>query len=81
MTFGINWNLDAHGAYVQFLYRQQGNSTINYFSKHTTAIPKTFLYLFAASNGTNFVLHRVVILPAWRGDVPLIALMFKEWLD
>ncbi len=82
--YALNWNVDAHGAYVQFVYKAQ-NGTIVYFAKHTTAIPKTFLYLFAASNGTHFILHRVIILPAWRnGDIPLISLavlpnLFQDW--
>lgn len=78
VTFGINWNLDAHGAYAQFIYQQQGQDAV-YFSKHTTAIPKTFLYLFAASNGTYFTLYRVIILPAWSNGIPVIAGEVKEW--
>lgn len=75
--YALNWNVDAHGAFVQFIYKAQ-NGTIVYFAKHTTAIPKTFLYLFAASNGTHFILHRVIILPAWRnGDLPLVNLAIR----
>ena len=87
VDFGINWNLDLSkgGAYAQFVYRLQNSNTLIYFSLHTgPSIPATFLYLFAAANGTHFTLHRVVIMAAWvGGQIPFVGLMarlgFREW--
>lgn len=75
--YGINWNVDSHGAYVQFLYKNKGQITI--FSTHHQAVPKTFLYLFAASNGTAFTVHRIIVVPAWTsGPSPLASLAIRR---
>lgn len=77
--YAINWNVATGGAYADFYYKVD-NHTIIQLSHHDQAIPKTFLYLFAASNGTFFTLHRVIVLPAWRHNTPfpLASLIIKD---